>query len=293
MPERPEVDRLDNSCSVIRKTPWGDATMTTLQEVFQEPSPVAMVTGSGAPRLGRSIATHLATLGCRIALHANTSVEEAEKSAAEIAQAQTVATMVVQGSLEEPTVADRLVSQVHDQFGRLDILVNSAAIWKPSGLEQVTAEEALRYLKINALGSFLVARAAGLVMVDQPAGGSIINLGDWATHRPYLDHAAYFPSKGAVEAMTRSLAVELAHRNPKVRVNCIQPGTVLLGDDISEDDASLVASCALTGRVGTPAHIAKTVQFLCENDFVTGVCLPVDGGRSIYAPDGFQTRRIS
>jgi len=266
--------------------------MASLQEVFQEPSPVAMVTGSGAARLGRSIAAHLAALGCRIALHANTSVKEAEQAAMEIRQEQAVETMIVQGNLEEPSVADRLVSQVQHQFGRLDILVNSAAIWKPSGLEQVTAEEALRYLKINALGSFLVARAAGLVMVEQPSGGSIINLGDWATHRPYLDHAAYFPSKGAVEAMTRSLAVELAHRNPKVRVNCIQPGTVLLGEGVSDDDARLVASCALVGRVGTPDHIAMTVQFLCENDFVTGVCLPVDGGRSIYAPDGYQTRRV-
>ena len=97
-----------------------------------------------------------------------------------------------------------------------------------------------------------------------------------------------FPSKGAIEVMTRSLAVELAHRNTRIRVNCIQPGPVLLADDVSAEYAQRIAASTLVGRVGTPLHVAHAVQFLCENDFVTGICLPVDGGRSIYAPDGLQ-----
>ena len=125
-------------------------------------------------------------------------------------------------------------------------------------------------------------------MVEQVTGGSIINIGDWATVRPYLDHAAYFPSKGAIEVMTRSLAVELAHRNRKIRVNCIQPGPVMLADHVSESHRKRVAASTLVGEVGTPHHVAHAVRFLCENDFVTGICLPVDGGRQIYAPDGLQ-----
>ena len=126
-------------------------------------------------------------------------------------------------------------------------------------------------------------------MVTQATGGSIINLGDWATVRPYLDHAAYFPSKGAVETMTRSLAVELGQRNQRIRVNCIQPGPVLLGEEATQDFAAKMATCTLAGRMGTPEHIAHAAQFLCENDFVTGICLPVDGGRSVFAPDGIQS----
>ncbi len=262
--------------------------MSNLSTVFDCPSPVALVTGSGAPRVGRSIAVHLAGLGCRLALHANTSVESAESLAGKLRREFEIDVIVTQGSLEDDAVPKRLVEETFKHFGRIDILVNSAAIWSPSKLADITPDEIRRYFDINAVASFLSAREAGLRMAGQPRGGSIINLGDWATGRPYLDHAAYFPSKGAVEVMTRSLAVELAHLNPRIRVNCILPGPVLLEDSVSGEKRSKIAASTLVGRVGTPGHIAHAVQFLCENDFVTGVCLPVDGGRSIFAPDGMQ-----
>ncbi len=263
--------------------------MTTVQQVFQTESPVALVTGSGAPRVGRAIAERLARLGCRIALHANQSQQQAQQAAASIREQFNVETLVVIGSLLDQSVPDRLVEQTFDQFGRIDILVNSAAIWHPTPLEKVTADEIRKYFEINTIASFLAARAAGAMMANQSTGGSIINIGDWATVRPYQDHAAYFPSKGAIEVMTRSLAVELAQRNKSVRVNCIQPGPVMLADDVSAEHADRIARSTLVGRVGTAEHVAHAVQFLCENDFVTGICLLVDGGRTIYAPDGMQT----
>lgn len=262
--------------------------MTTLQKVFQCDHPVALITGSGAPRVGRAIAKHLASLGCRIALHAHSSDQQLEQAAAEIQQAYGVEVTQTRGALDQEPIADQIIHQVCNAFQRIDILVNSAAIWAPSKLEEITAEELRRYFDVNTLGSFLCARAAGLVMASQPAGGSIVNLGDWATVRPYQDHAAYFPSKGAVEVMTRSLAVELAQRNHQVRVNCIQPGPVLLGEDVTPQHRQKIAASTLVGRVGRPEHVSHTVQFLCENDFLTGVCIPVDGGRSIYAPDDLQ-----
>ncbi|GAA5506804.1 SDR family NAD(P)-dependent oxidoreductase [Novipirellula caenicola] len=261
---------------------------SALARVFGCPNPVALVTGSGAPRVGRAIAIALAQLGCRIALHANTSTDDAAKAAAEITQRFGREAIVTSGALQQDGVADHIVDQTHSQFGRIDVLVNSAAIWQPTRLENITPDEVRRYFEINALGSFLCARAAGLKMVVQPSGGSIVNIGDWATVRPYLDHAAYFPSKGSIEVMTRSLAVELAHRNPRVRVNCIQPGPVLLSDEVSQSQQQSIAASTLVGKIGAPENIAHAVQFLCENDFVTGVCLPVDGGRSIFAPDGLQ-----
>ncbi|MFK8114570.1 MAG: SDR family NAD(P)-dependent oxidoreductase [Rubripirellula sp.] len=259
-----------------------------LQDNFQCEHPVALITGSGAPRVGREIALHLGRLGCSIALHANTSVEGAEETASLIRARPGCEAIVTHGSLADSAVPPRLVDETHAHFGRIDILVNSAAIWSPTKLEAITAEELRHYFEVNTISSFLCARAAGEKMASQDAGGSIINIGDWATVRPYLDHAAYFPSKGAVESMTRSLAVELAQWNRKIRVNCIQPGPVLLAGDVPAIQAEKIAASTLVGRVGTPEHVAHAVQFLCENDFVNGICLPVDGGRQIFAPDGMQ-----
>lgn len=262
--------------------------MPRLQDVFDCDQPVALVTGSGAPRVGRAIARHLAELGCRIALHGNASEpaarEVADGWAAEFGREM----FVTSGAFDEEGVPERLVGETINHFGRLDILVNSAAIWEPTPLDEITPAELRRYHDVNVHGSFFCSRAAGLQMAGQPRGGSIVQLGDWATVRPYLDHAAYFPSKGAIEVMTRSLAVELAQRNRSIRVNCIRPGPVLLAEDVPEDQRRRLAASTLVGRIGSPAAIAHAVQFLCENDFVSGVCLPVDGGRSIFAADGLQ-----
>lgn len=262
--------------------------MPTLSQTFDCDSPVALVTGSGAPRVGQAVARHLAQLGCRIGLHANTSRQEAECAANDIHEQHGADTLVTTGSLLQEAECERIVAETADHFGRIDILVNTAAIWEPKSLEAVTADDLRRYQDVNSTGTFLCSRAAGLRMAAQPSGGSIVLFGDWATVRPYLDHAAYFPSKGSIEAMTRSLAVELAHRNADVRVNCIQPGPVLLDGCVSQDQRDRLAESTLVRRVGTPEAVAHAVQFLCENDFVTGICLPVDGGRQIFAPDGLQ-----
>ena len=262
--------------------------MPTLQTVFDDPHPVALVTGSGAPRVGNCIARHLASLGCRVALHADTSVDHAQQTA-EALQAGGAEAIVVRGRVDDAAAVESFVDVVAQRFERIDVLVNSAAIWGPKRLEEVTADDVRRYLEVNTLGTFVAARSAGLRMVGQSRGGAIINIGDWALVRPYMDHAAYFPSKGAIEALTRSLAVELAHRNPRVRVNCIHPGPVLLADDMPPDKREAVRRSTLLQRVGTPEHVAHAVQFLAENDFITGAAIPVDGGRTIYADDQMQT----
>ena len=238
--------------------------------------------------MGRVVARHLASLGCHIALHANQNVNAAELVASELSATFDRQVIVTSGSLLDDETPTAIVQRTVNAFGRIDILVNCAAIWSPKPLEEVSADDLREYFQINSVGSFQCAQLVGLQMVSQPSGGSIINIGDWATSRPYLDHAAYFPSKGSIEVMTRSLAVEFANRNSRIRVNCIQPGPVLLAADVSETDRQRICDSTLLRRVGTPEHVAHAVQFLCENDFITGVCLPVDGGKSIYSPDGLQ-----
>jgi pteridine reductase len=120
-------------------------------------------------------------------------------------------------------------------------------------------------------------------MAAQESGGAIVNLGDWATVRPYLNYAAYFPSKGAIPTLTRDFAVELASRNPRVRVNAVLPGPAMLPEGLSDQERKAAIGATLVKREGSPHNVADAVLFLLRNDFVTGVCLPVDGGRSIYA----------
>ena len=109
----------------------------------------------------------------------------------------------------------------------------------------------------------------------------IVTIGDWATVRPYPNYTAYFLSKGTIPTLTRTMAVELARRNTAIRVNCILPGPVMLPEDLSEADVKGAVAGTLLQRAGRPENVAHAVVFLVENDFVTGVCLPVDGGRSI------------
>ena len=120
-------------------------------------------------------------------------------------------------------------------------------------------------------------------MASKPTGGAIVLIGDWAVVRPYPDFAAYFAGKGAIETMTRSLAVELATRNPAVRVNAILPGPVMLDPSISSEKANAIRQQCLLKTHGQPEHVAQAAYFLATHEFITGACLPVDGGRSIYA----------
>ena len=243
---------------------------------------VALVTGSGRPRVGRVIAQMLAKRGYAVALHYRHSAQEAGRAASELRE-QGARAQAFQADVADETEVARLFQEVLDRFGRLDVLVTAAAIWEPKPLEEVTADDVRRHFDINALGTFLCCREAGLIMVRQPEGGTIVTIGDWATERPYPDYAAYFPSKGAIPAMTRMFAVELARRNPAVRVNAVLPGPVMLPDDLDEAQRNRIIAGTLLRREGRPEHVGHAVLFLVENDFVTGICLPVDGGRTIAA----------
>lgn len=244
---------------------------------------VALVTGSGKRRVGACVAEALARRGYAVAVHYRTSAAEAADTVAALRSLGATAE-AFQADLSEETAVRTMIEQTLARFGRMDVLVNCAAIWNRKPLEQVTAADIRAHFEINALGTFLCCQRAGLAMVQQPEGGVIVTLGDWAIERPYLNYAAYFPSKGAIPALTRSLAVELGCRNPKVRVNCILPGPVMLPHDLPLAEREEAIGATLVKREGTPEHIASAVLFMIDNDFVTGACLPVDGGRSIYAP---------
>lgn len=246
------------------------------------PKRVALVTGSGKKRVGWHVADALAGQGFDIAVHYRTSAKEATETVERL-RSRGVEAVAFQADLAEESAVRDLVGNALDRFGRLDVLVNCASVYKAQRLEEVTAEDVRHNFEANLLGTFLCTQHVGFAMVQQPEGGCIVNFGDWAFARPYLNYAAYFASKGAIPALTRCLAVELGTRNPRVRVNCVLPGPVLFPPDMPKGEREEAIRSTLMQREGQPENLAAAVLFFVENDFVTGVCLPVDGGRTIYA----------
>lgn len=243
-------------------------------------APVALITGAGAPRIGACVADTLARHGYRLALHARGSLAQAEERVRAY-RAQGLDALAIAADVRNQDEVAHMVEVVLARFGRIDGLVNCAAVWQRRPLEQVTAEDVRLHLEVNLLGTFLCCQHVGLAMVRQPGGGAIVNLGDWAVVRPYVDYAAYFPSKGGIPALTRAFAVELASRNPRVRVNAVLPGPVMLPSDLPQQERDEAIAGTLLKREGSPQHVADAVLFLLRHDYITGVCLPVDGGRSI------------
>lgn len=243
---------------------------------------VALVTGSGSKRVGWYVADALARQGYALGVHYHRSVAEADDTVAHL-QGLGVPAMGFHADLAQPDAARGLIHNVVGHFHRLDVLVNCASVWEAKRLEDVTAADVQHNFAVNVLGTFLCARDAGMVMAQQDDGGCIINLGDWAEARPYVNYPAYFATKGAIPVLTRCLAVELGTRNPRVRVNCILPGPVLFQPDLPEEERQEAIQATLAGHAGHPENIAQAVLFLIANEFVTGVCIPVDGGRTVYA----------
>jgi pteridine reductase len=244
---------------------------------------VALVTGSGKKRVGYHVAAALAARGYALVVHYHTSAADAAETADQFARAHGAPVHTVKADLADESQVTAMVAEALAKFGRLDVLVNCAAIWNRKRLEDTTAADVREHFDANTLGTFLTCRHAGLVMVRQPDGGCIVNVGDWAEARPYLDYAAYFPSKAAIPGLTRTFAVELGARNPNVRVNAVLPGPVLLPPDLPAVEKQAAIDATLVKREGSPEHVVKAVLHFIDNDFVTGACLPVDGGRTVFA----------
>ena len=244
---------------------------------------VALVTGSGKKRVGNVVAQALAARDFALVIHYHTSAAEAAETADELGRAHGVPVLTARADLGNETEVKAMVAAALAKFGRIDVLVNCAAIYHRKRLEEVTAADVRAHLDANLLGTFLMCQHVGLQMVKQPDGGCIVNLGDWAEVRPYTDYAAYFPSKAAIPGLTRVFAVELGTRNPRVRVNAILPGPVLFPPDLPEAEKAASVAATLVKHEGAPENVAKSVLHFIDNDFVTGACLPVDGGRTVYA----------
>jgi NAD(P)-dependent dehydrogenase (short-subunit alcohol dehydrogenase family) len=239
---------------------------------------VAVVTGG--KRIGQVVARALAERGADLVLTYRGSKREAEETAADVVAAGRRATIVAAdvATVEAgPAIAAHAVAT----FGRLDVLVNMASIYRSRPLEDVTAEWWDTDLDVNLRSVFLCAKACVPAM-RASGGGRIVNFADWLARsgRPnYPGFTPYYTAKAGVVGLTEALALELAR--DRILVNAIAPGPILAPPDMTAEEVNEVAAATPLGRWGGPLEIAKAVLFLCETDFVTGEAIRVDGGRHL------------
>jgi len=236
---------------------------------------VALVTG-GAKRVGRSIALTLAERGAEVVLHYRGSEREAQEVLALIKRAGGKP-VAVQGDVSVAADVDRIVETALQAFGRIEILVNNAAIFYRTPFEELTEEDWDRFLNVNLKGPFLLCRKIGAIMLRQ-GQGKIVNLADIAGQKVWAEYIPYSVSKAGLIALTRGLAKALA---PHVQVSAIAPGTVLLPEGTTPEEREGAVRRVPLERLGFPEDIARAVVYLVENDFITGEVLRVDGGQHL------------
>ena len=236
---------------------------------------VVLVTG-GARRLGQAVALTLARRGADVAFSYRSSARDAQETLDRLTR-EGVRTLAVRADLSKVADVRRLMERVRRRFGRLDVLVNSAANFTRTPFGTLTERDWDHALDTNLKGPFLCALYASRLMGSR--GGKIINIADWAAIRPYRDYLPYCVSKAGVIGLTKALAKELA---PRIQVNAIAPGPILPPPGMSASARARVVARVPLKHWGSPQDIANTALFLIEGtDFMTGSIVFVDGGQLI------------
>ncbi|HLH56332.1 MAG TPA: glucose 1-dehydrogenase [Verrucomicrobiae bacterium] len=239
----------------------------------------AIVTGA-SKGIGAAIAKKLAAEGAAVVVNYSSSKAGAEAVTKEIASMGGKA-IAVKANLSKPKEIEHLFAKANKAFGRVDILVNNAGIYEFLPLEKVTENHFHNQFNLNVLGLLLASQAAARQL--NGTGGSIINISSIVSTLAVPESAVYSGTKGAVDAITRSLASELGPRG--IRVNAIRPGMVetegARAIGITESDLRKhVESQTPLGRIGQPQDIAGAAVFLAsdESAWITGETLVVSGG---------------
>lgn len=235
--------------------------------------PVALVTGA-AHRVGRALAVGLAGEGYDIALHYHSAASKVEEAVSQIAGAGGKATLF-QADFTDSDAPARLVRDSVKTLGRLDIVVNSAAVMLRMPIGEVSAEDWDAVMNLNLRAPFLISQEAARHLPD---GGSIINIADLAAFETWPGYVPHGVSKAGLVYLTRALARVLA---PRIRVNAIAPGTVLLPENFDSSAASHLKSTTPLQRDGTPDDVVQAMLYLLGATYVTGETIIVDGGRHV------------
>jgi len=241
---------------------------------------IVVVTGA-SKGIGAGIAKQIGAAGAKVVINYASDKNAADTVVAEITN-QGGSAIAIRGDMSKQADVQRLFAETVDTFGGLDALVNNAGIYEFAPLEGFTEDSYRRVFDINVLGVLLTSQEAVKSFGDK--GGSIVNVGSYASTRPDPYSIVYGASKGAVDSLTISLSKELGPKN--IRVNTIQPGGVLtegvaqLGITHESDIIKGVIKRSALGRMATPDDIGKTAVFLVSDDsaVITGQAIEVSGG---------------
>lgn len=235
---------------------------------------VALVTGAGK-RLGQAIAVGLGRAGCDVAVHYHGSAPGAEDTARSVQAAGRTARLF-QADLRDSSAARGLADQVAAAFGHLDVVINSAAVMVEREFGSITPADWNDALALNLSAAFFVSQGAAPHL--RKTRGKIVNLADLAAYEVWPSYLPLNVSKAGVVMLTHGLARVLA---PEITVNAVAPGAVLPPDDWPAQAREHLTATTPLKRLGSPDDVVRAVVFLLENDYVTGVVLPVDGGRLV------------
>lgn len=236
---------------------------------------VALVTGS-AHRLGKHIALALAQEGCHLVIHYHHAEQEAVKTLSEI-EALGVQAIAVQADLRQVDSIGALFQEVDRVYGRVDILVNSAACLQRIDLLKVSEQDWEQTINLNLKAAFFCLQEAARRMRSQ-GSGAIVNISDVIGRRPWANFPAHSISKAGVEMLTKVAALALA---PEIRVNAVAPGLVLQPDGMDDQRWQQLAIKSPLQKAGVPKDITNAVVFLLMNDYITGETFVVDGGMQL------------
>ena len=234
---------------------------------------MALVTGAGK-RLGRAVATRLAEEGADVVVHYNSSAKEAQAAAKEFERMGRKAA-AMQADVGKVSEIRRMFDEVGKEFGRLDVLVNSAANFLPGSIVSTTEQIWDASLDTNLKAPYFCAQAAAPLL--RRSRGTIVNFADAGGLLGWPGYIPHSISKAGVMMLTKVLAKALA---PEVRVNSIAPGTITMPGDPPEWESDFIKLAPLR-RTGMPADIADAVSYLVHAQFLTGHTLVLDGGRSL------------
>ncbi len=239
---------------------------------------VVLITG-GAKRVGAVIARRMHGLGARVMIHYRSSSGDAEALAAELNRQRSDSAALVQGDLHDTERLPQLVAATLERFGRLDVLVNNASSFYPTAMGEIREQDWHDLVGTNLKAPLFLSQAAAEAL--RHAHGCIVNIADIHAERPMKSYVVYSIAKAGLVALTKSLAHELG---PEVRVNAVAPGPIMWPEEDStfdDQERRRIVAHTLLKREGGPEDIAKAVTFLIHDaPYVTGVVLPVDGGRS-------------
>lgn len=236
---------------------------------------VMLVTG-GAQRLGAAIVHRLHGAGYRVVVHYQRSAAAAAALVDALNAERPDSAFALAADLRDPAALLALVESAAGRWGRLDGLINNAAVFRPTPIGRTTTEDWSSLFDVNLRAPFLLAQAA-MPWLRQH-GGAIVNVTDIYADRPKANHAVYSASKTGLAGLTRALARDLG---PEIRVNAVAPGAILW-PEMNEpvEEARLLGRTPL-GRPGSPDDIAGAVLYCVQAPYVTGQIIAVDGGRSV------------